>query len=105
MQVLNEIQHLIQYEAEEPMDEILTEIVTPISEFKKNPNLSLKKAGGKPFAVLTNNKPSFYVLTPEVYDDLLEMAWELKMMPELLEQIKETDQEVKGIKVNLDDYL
>ena len=105
MQALYEIQHLIQYETEETMDEILTEIVTPISEFKKNPNLSLKKAGGKPFAVLTNNKPSFYVLTPEVYDDLLEMAWELKMMPELLEQIKETDQELKGIKVNLDDYL
>jgi antitoxin StbD len=87
------------------MDEILTEIVTPISEFKKNPNLFLKKAGGKPFAVLTNNKPSFYVLTPEVYDDLLEKAWELKVTPELLEQIRETDQEVKGIKVNLDDYL
>lgn len=105
MQALYQIQHLIQYEVEEPMDEILTDIVTPISEFKKNPNLSLKKAGGKPFAVLTNNKPSFYVLTPEVYDDLLEKAWELKVTPELLEQIKETDQEVIGIKVNLDDYL
>lgn len=105
MQTLHEIQHLIEYEAEEPMDEILTEIVTPISEFKKNPNLSLKKAGGKPFAVLTNNKPSFYVLTPEVYDDLLEKAWELKVMPELLEQMGETGQEVKYIKVNLDDYL
>jgi antitoxin StbD len=101
MQVLNEIQHLIQYEAEEAMDEILTEIVTPISEFKKNPNLSLKKAGGKPFAVLTNNKPSFYVLTPEVYDDLLEMAWELKMMPELMEAGKSDE----WIEVKLDDHL
>jgi antitoxin StbD len=101
MQVLNEIQHLIQYEAEETMDEILTEIVTPISEFKKNPNLSLKKAGGKPFAVLTNNKPSFYVLTPEVYDDLLEMAWELKMMPELMEAGKSDE----WIEVKLDDHL
>jgi antitoxin StbD len=101
MQVLNEIQHLIQYEAEETMDEILTEIVTPISEFKKNPNLSLRKAGGKPFAVLTNNKPSFYVLTPEVYDDLLEMAWELKMMPELMEAGKSDE----WIEVKLDDHL
>jgi antitoxin StbD len=101
MQVLNEIQHLIQYEAEEAMDEILTEIVTPISEFKKNPNLSLKKAGGKPFAVLTNNKPSFYVLTPEVYDDLLEMAWELKMMPELMEAGKSDE----WIEVKLEDHL
>lgn len=101
MHTLHKIQHLIQYETEEPMDEILTEIVTPISEFKKNPNLSLKKAGGKPFAVLTNNKPSFYVLTPEVYDDLLEMAWELKMQPELIEAGKSDE----WIEVNLDDYL
>ena len=87
------------------MDEILTEIVTPISEFKKNPNLSVKQAGGKPFAVLTNNKPSFYVLTPEVYDDLLEKAWELKMMPELIEQIEQMGDEVSGVKVDLDDHL
>jgi antitoxin StbD len=103
MQTLYKIRHLIEYEDEEAMDEILTDIVTPISEFKKNPNLSVKKAGGKPFAVLTNNKPSFYVLTPEVYDDLLEMAWELKMQPELLEQIRDEDGEPKGIKVSLDD--
>ena len=87
------------------MDEILTEIVTPISEFKKNPNLSVKQAGGKPFAVLTNNRPSFYVLTPEVYDDLLEKAWELKMMPELIEQIEQMGDEVSGVKVDLDDHL
>lgn len=99
MQTLYKIQHLIEYENEEAMDEILTDIVTPISEFKKNPNLSVKKAAGKPFAVLTNNKPSFYVLTPEVYDDLLEMAWELKMQPELIEAAKSED----WIEVNLDD--
>lgn len=99
MQTLYKIQHLIEYEAEEAMDEILTEIVTPISEFKKNPNLSLKKAGGKPFAVLTNNKPSFYVLTPEVYDELLEMAWELKMQPELIDAAKSDE----WIEVDLDE--
>ena len=101
MQTLHKIQHLIEYEAEENMDEILTEIVTPISEFKKNPNLSVKEAKGKPFAVLTNNKPSFYVLTPEVYDDLLEKAWELKMMPELIEAGKSDE----WIEVKLDDLL
>lgn len=102
MQILHKIQHLIEYEAEENMDEILTEIVTPISEFKKNPNLSVKKAKGKPFAVLTNNKPTFYVLTPEVFDDLLEKAWELKMMPELIEAGNQYDQ---AIEVKLDDLL
>jgi antitoxin StbD len=104
-EVLHEIQHLIEYQEERVMDEILTELVTPISEFKKNPNLSVKAAKGKPFAVLTNNKPSFYVLTPELYDELLEKVWELKMMPELLDQIAETEGQMKGVRVNLDDYL
>lgn len=99
MKALYQIQHLIKSEVEEPMDEILTEIVTPISEFKKNPNLSVKKAGGKPFAVLTNNKPSFYVLTPEVYDDLLEKAWELQMGPELVARSSSDE----WIEVKLDD--
>lgn len=99
MKVLPEIQYLIESEAEVSIDDILTEIVTPISEFKKNPNLSVKKAKGKPFAVLTNNKPSFYVVAPEVYDDLLEMAWELKMQPELIEA-KKSDE---WIEVKLDD--
>lgn len=99
MKVLHEIQYLIESEVEGTMDEILTQIATPISEFKKNPNLSVRQAKGKPFAVLTNNKPSFYVLTPEVYDDLLEKAWELKMLPELIEA-KKSDE---WIEVKLDD--
>lgn len=64
MRTLHKIRNLIEHDPADPMDEILTDIVTPISEFKKNSNLSLKKTGGKPLAALTNNKPSFYVLTP-----------------------------------------
>ena len=77
----------------------MTDIVTPISEFKKNPNLSVKKADGKPFAVLTNNRPSFYVLTPEVYDEILERLWEAKIAPELKKRLDDDD----WVEVTLDD--
>jgi len=97
---LHQISYQIRYESEDAMDEILTEIVTPISEFKKNPNLSVKLAGGKPFAVLTNNRPSFYVLTPEVYDDILERLWEARIAPELREA---GDNYANAIEVTLDD--
>lgn len=53
------------------MDAIFTELTTTISEFKKNPNEVVKEAKHKPFAVLTNNKASFYVMSPEYYDALL----------------------------------
>ena len=50
------------------MDRILTTRSTSISTFKTNPQAALREAGDEPFAVLTNNKPSFYVLTPELFE-------------------------------------
>jgi antitoxin StbD len=68
---------------EEKVDEIFTKLTITISEFKKNPNEVVKKAKHKPFAVLTNNKASFYVMSPEYYDALLEKIWELEITPEI----------------------
>jgi len=63
------------------MDRIMTELTTTISEFKKNPNAAVKKAKKKPFAVLTNNKPTFYVMSPELFDEIEEILWEIRMAP------------------------
>jgi antitoxin StbD len=66
---------------------ILTSMTTTISEFKKNPNLEVKKAGDEPFAVLTNNKPSFYVISPEHYEEICEILWENDLTPSLRNRI------------------
>ena len=63
------------------MDRIMTELTTTISEFKKNPNAVVKKAKKKPFAVLTNNKPTFYVMSPELFDEIEEILWEIRITP------------------------
>ena len=63
------------------MDRIMTELTTTISEFKKNPNAAVKKAKKKPFAVLTNNKPTFYVMSPELFDEIEEILWEIRITP------------------------
>ena len=67
------------------MDAVLTKVTTSISEFKKNPNESVAKAGNQAFAVLTNNKPSFYVVPPELFDEIAEILWDHQMKP-LLDQ-------------------
>ncbi|MEY4078600.1 MAG: hypothetical protein RIS80_369 [Actinomycetota bacterium] len=82
------------------MEKIMTEIATSISEFKKNPNEEVRRAGKKPFAVLTNNKPSFYVLSPELYDELMERIWELESAALLTERLAARD---SAIKVDLKD--
>ena len=72
------------------MDMIGGELVTSISDFKKNPKTEIAKAEGKPFAVLTNNKPSFFVISPELYEELAEILWEKRMGETLQERIKES---------------
>lgn len=81
------------------MDEIFTKITVPVSEFKKNPNRVFEEAGGQPFAVITNNRASFYVLSPEHYDNLLELAWEHNIEEELL---KRANDGTKPIPVRLE---
>lgn len=82
------------------VDQVLTNLVTTISEFKKNPNLEVRRAGSKPFAVLTNNKPSFYVLSPELYDELLEKLWQANVESELVQRGREFD---RSVPVTLDE--
>jgi len=82
------------------MDRIMTELTTTISEFKKNPNAVVKKAKKKPFAVLTNNKPTFYVLSPELYDEMEEILWEIEITPLLKKRLSSKE---KRIRVTLED--
>jgi antitoxin StbD len=52
------------------MQALLTSMTVGISEFKKNPGATLRKANGAPMAVLSHNEPSFYVVQPEVMQRL-----------------------------------
>jgi antitoxin StbD len=82
-----------------PMDQIKTGLLTSISEFKKNPNSEVAKAGNKPFAVLTKNRPSFYVLPPELYEEILEIITDMEMEPVLKKRMK---QRHKAVAISLD---
>jgi len=43
-----------------------------MSEFKRNPAQVLRTAGEKPVAVLNHNRPAFYMVTPKLYEALVE---------------------------------
>jgi antitoxin StbD len=82
------------------MEKVLTEMTTTISNFKENPAKVVREANGEPFAVLSNNKASFYVLSPEFYDYLLELAWERQIAPEVMRRSADRS---KAIRVKLED--
>jgi PHD/YefM family antitoxin component YafN of YafNO toxin-antitoxin module len=61
------------------LDRILTQMVTSISEFSADMQGTLKWSQGKPFAVLSNNKTSFYVVSPKHYNLVAEILGDLEV--------------------------
>jgi len=50
------------------MRSIVSDKTTSISEFRKN----ISQAVDEPVAVLSNNKPAFYAVPPEVFEQMVE---------------------------------
>ena len=55
-----------------PVDAIYTNLSVSMSEFKKNPAHVLRTAGEMPVAVLSHNRPAFYMVTPKLFEALIE---------------------------------
>jgi PHD/YefM family antitoxin component YafN of YafNO toxin-antitoxin module len=70
------------------------------SEFQKNPNRSVKRAGNFPLAVLTDNKPTFYVFSLEAFAEIAEIVSDLELAPKLK---KRMSGKVKGVPMNIRD--
>ena len=57
------------------MDTIYADLSVSMSDFKRNPAQVLRAAGEKPVAVLNHNRPAFYMVTPKLFEALIdEMA-------------------------------
>lgn len=54
------------------MDAIYANYSISMSEFKRNPAQVLRTAGEQPVAVLNHNRPAFYMITPKLFEALVE---------------------------------
>lgn len=54
------------------MDQIFADLSVSMTEFKKNPAKVMRSADNRPVAVLSHNKPAFYMLAPELFQALLD---------------------------------
>ena len=54
------------------MDVVYADLSVSMSEFKRNPAQVLRAAGEKPVAVLNHNRPAFYMVSPKLFEALVE---------------------------------
>lgn len=82
------------------VEPILASSCVGISELKKNPAAVIEAAKTGQVAVLNRNKPVAYVISPEVWDHILETYNDIKLAEIVRERLEETDEVVM---VSIDD--
>lgn len=82
------------------METILSDLSVSMTEFKNNPNDALRKSGGRTVAVLSHNKPAYYMVPSERYEAMLEELDDLHLARSAKERLK---QKGSAIEVKLDD--
>ncbi|MBN6740091.1 type II toxin-antitoxin system Phd/YefM family antitoxin [Acidithiobacillus sp. MC6.1] len=70
-----------------------------MTEFKKNPASVLRDAGTRPVAVLNHNRPAFYMVTPEVFEALVEELSDRDLLEIARRRLMDKD---KSVEVDID---
>jgi len=82
------------------METILAQLSISMSEFKKNPAEVLRIAKHKTVAVLTHNKPAFYMVSPRIFEVLLDHLDDARLSRLARERLK---QRHRAVRVRLDE--
>jgi len=78
-----------------PMDTIYADLSISMSEFKKNPAQVLRTAGERPVAVLNHNRPAFYMVTPKIFQALVEALADRELTELVRHRLEQKDQAVE----------
>jgi antitoxin StbD len=77
------------------VDTIYADLSISMSEFKKNPAQVLRTAGEKPVAVLSHNRPAFYMVTPKIFEALVEALADQELTELVRHRLARKDQAVE----------
>lgn len=81
------------------MQTILADLSISMSDFKKNPAQVLRTAGEKPVAVLNHNRPAFYMVSPKLFEALIEEIADRELLEIVERRLERVDE---AIEVDLD---
>ena len=77
------------------MDTIYADFSISMSEFKKNPSQVLRVAGEKPVAILNHNRPAFYMVTPKIFEMLVETLADRELSELVRHRLTQKDRSVE----------
>ncbi|WP_035496760.1 type II toxin-antitoxin system prevent-host-death family antitoxin [Citrifermentans bremense] len=77
------------------VDTIYADLSVSMSEFKKNPAQVLRTAGEKPVAILNHNRPAFYMVTPKIFEALVEALSDKELSELVRHRLAQKDQAVE----------
>jgi antitoxin StbD len=78
------------------MEKILSSRSVSISELKRSPSAVLATANNEPLAILNHNKPAAYLITPQLYQKLLERFEESEIRMAIAESRADTRPAISG---------
>lgn len=61
------------------METVLASRSISISDFKKNPAKAVREAGSHPLAVLSHNRPAFYLVEPRLFEALVDRLEDIEL--------------------------
>lgn len=85
----------------EPIVPILADLGVSISDLKRNPAAVVAAAREQQVAVLNRNKPVAYVISPEVWEHVMDVFADRKLVREAMEALEE---EGENVRIDLDAY-
>lgn len=77
------------------MQTIYADYCISISEFKKNPAQTLRSAENKPVAVLSHNRAAFYMVTPELFEAMVDALADLELAELAKKRMTQIDQAIE----------
>ena len=82
------------------MNAILSSYSASVTELKKNPSSILEESGGEPVAILNHNKPTAYLVSASMYEEMLERLENAELLDIVQSRL---DEKKDSIEVNLDE--
>ncbi|MBK6982062.1 MAG: type II toxin-antitoxin system Phd/YefM family antitoxin [Betaproteobacteria bacterium] len=82
------------------METVLASRSISISDFKKNPSKAVREAGPHPIAVLSHNRPAFYLVEPKLFEALIDHLEDVELAELAAKRVASGE---RAIPVGLDD--